>query len=174
MKYIRFPARTFEVAPNPGLLNTANANQSSKFDSIPWGKWLAIVAGTLAIAFVSHRYLLPAFARWREQIKDSEPAAFQELQHACQSGDATAVSHSFRKWLGYLDIPLEQYISASNSPFLLDQITLLNEKLYSNSSVKSWSPHTFSKELARARKNFIRRRNQKTSASQPLAFLNPQ
>ena len=126
---------------------------------------------------MTHRYLFAAFARWREQIKDSEPAAFQELQRACQSGDATAVSHGFRKWLGHLDIPLEQYISASNSPILLDQITLLNEKLYSNLPVKSWSPNSFSKELSRARKNFVRSRQYKgkgkTLANHPTINLSP-
>ena len=173
MKYVRFAARTFDVAPNPALLNTDNVDQSPKSDTLPWGLGLAIIIGTVVIASLIYCYLLPAIARWREQKEDSEPAIFQELMSACRDENPTAASNGLRKWLDRLDVPLEQFITESNSVILLDQITFLHVKLYSSSSVTEWNPNTFSKELTLVRKNFIRRRNKKTSTSQSLNQLKP-
>lgn len=175
MKYVRFPARTFEVAPNPTLLNNAAETPTSTSASIPWKKVLGVVGGLLAMAFLIHRYLLPALARRAEQYKYSESAAFQKIRRVCHKGNATATSNALRLWLRHLNVSLEQFLLEADSPNCLDQIRLLNDKLYVKSSQNTWNPITFLKTLSKARKNFLRsrRRKNKLPANQTTKTLIP-
>ncbi|MFT5904595.1 MAG: hypothetical protein ACI9E1_000180 [Cryomorphaceae bacterium] len=173
MKYVRFAARTFNVAPNPALLNKDSVDHPPKSDTSPLGRGLAIIIGALVIASLIYYYLLPAIARWRKQTENSEPAIFQELLSACRDENPSAVSNGLRKWLNRLNVPLEQFITDSNSVILLDSISLLQDKLYSTLTVKSWNSNAFSKELCRARRSFMSRRNKKSSTSPSLDQLKP-
>ena len=173
MKYIRFPARTFEVAPNPGLLNTGVAAKPSNVDSTQWTKVLGTVVGLLLTAFVINRFIMPALASRKKRASNSESVVFKGLLQVCQEGDAMAVSNHLRTWLSLLDMTLEQCFTNIRCPILHDQMSLLNRQLYSEESSLSWSPDKLSQELILWRKKILQDRHHQPSKTQSLPPLNP-
>ncbi|MFT4572757.1 MAG: hypothetical protein ACI8XO_004904 [Verrucomicrobiales bacterium] len=172
MKYVRFPARTFDVAPNPALLNnTETAHASSK--SFPWGWLLGIVAALAGLAFISQRFLVPALTLRKKRYAASESAVFKRLLGACRDGDAAATSVALREWLRRLQIPSERLLADADDPILSEQITHLNRGLYAPSKDSSWDPDTFAQALVRARKKLTHRRRRQASTHQSLNPLNP-
>lgn len=172
MKYVRFPARTFDVAPNPALLNnTETARASSK--SIPWGWLLGIVATLAGLAFMSRRFVAPALALRKERYAVSESAVFKRLHRACRDGDAVATSAALREWLRHLRISSDQLMAAADDPTLSRQITHLNQGLYAATRDSSWDSDASGKSLVRARKKLYHRRCSQASMHQSLNPLNP-
>ncbi len=172
VKYVRFPARTFEVAPNPALLTKTVAAQTQS-KSVPWGWLLGIVAGLTGLAFLSQRYLVPAISLFKERYAASESAAFKRLLNTCRNGNAVATSSTMREWLRHLKVPMDHFLADADDPILSEQITNLNRGLYAASTDRSWNPETCTQALVRARKKMNGRRHHQTSIRQSLNPLNP-
>ena len=172
LKVVRFPARTFTIAPNPALLVRAETQPARA--PLPW-PWIG--GGVLALSalvFATIRFAVPAIARRRRRFATSERAAFNHLSRACQKGDARAVVTHRRAWLRRLHgrPTLEQFLEAADNAALTEQTARLNRSLYASSADQSWDPQTLLVALVQARKELLGN-HQLSPTNHQLVPLNP-